>query len=300
LLGRRDADLTLEPDASTVGFVHRALAGADVYVVVNTGSATESFIAHPRSLRREPTDRWQLWSPDDAPVITEGDSASPVEIRLAPYQAVVLVTGDFLPPASVATAAAEPANERALDTGWTARFLDAGESDEVSVELPHVWESERTGYAGRVEYRVAFDATELWPGGLPKRVVLDFGSGEPEQQGEGGEAGIRGSSYRALLRPPVGEIVGVGVNGTELGVLYAPPYEVDIASALVAGANTLRLVVANVTASAFADEAVRSAVDELVGVSRELYGQRFRMQDLDAATDGIRSGLLEVPRLRWA
>ncbi|WP_243064400.1 glycosyl hydrolase [Humibacter sp. RRB41] len=299
LLTRRDADLTLEPDAPAIGFVHRALTGGDVYVVVNTGSATESFVAHPRSLRRVPTDRWQLWSPDYATVIAEGDSESLIEIRLAPYQAVVLVTGNSLSPASVTSAASEPTRERALETGWTARFLDAGESGEASVELPHVWEPERAGYAGRVEYLLTLDSNDVWPQGLPERVVLDFGRGEPERQGEDGEAGIRGSSYRALLRPPVGEIVGVEVNGAEFGVLYAPPYEVDIASALVVGANTLRLVVANVTASAFTDDGVRRAVDEMVALSRELYGQRFRMQDLDAATDGLRSGLLEVPRLRW-
>jgi hypothetical protein len=35
-----------------------------------------------------------------------------------------------------------------------------------------------------------------------------------------------------------------------------------------------------------------------VALSRERYGQRFRMQDLDAATHALSSGMLSVPSLR--
>ena len=233
-------------------------------------------------------------------------------MRLAPYQAAVLVTGQSL---SAAPAGLTPSNltaarfadDHPIEEGWTVRFLDATPGEERSqsedasapVELPHLWESERSGYAGRAQYDLVFDSGDLWQGGIPAHVVLDLGRGAPEAAAEDGEVGIRGSSYRALFRPPVGEVVAVEVNGEPFGVLYAPPYEVDITRALVVGRNAIRIVVANATASAFADPRVRGAVDEMVGLSRELYGQRFRMQDLDAATEGIRSGLLEVPRLRW-
>ena len=310
LLTRRDADLAIEPNVPAIGFVHRALADGDVYLVANTGNTAERFVARARVLV-QPRDgktaasRWLLWSPDDATVIAQGDAATPLEIALAPYQAVVLIVGASLPSHAVDDRGSL-SGERALGEGWTARFVDTGEESGAggvearSVELPHVWERERSGYAGHVEYRAAFDTGEVWPDGLPTRVVLDFGEGEPERQDAEGEVGIRGSSFRALLRPPVGEVVTAWLNDSELGTLYAPPYQLDLTPGLVEGTNTLRLVVANVTAAAFGDHDVRAAVDEMVACSRELYGQRFRMQDLDAATDGIRSGLLEVPRLRWA
>ncbi|MGN6125768.1 MAG: hypothetical protein ACTHON_04320, partial [Humibacter sp.] len=285
----------------------------DAYLIVNTGPTTESFVARPRSLGAD----WQLWNPDDARVVGAGDASVRIDVTLAPYQAVVLVTGKAFAASTSASAGTEttPETDRAnsierddllgnvaIASGWTARFLDGGEADRASrsVELPHVWENERTGYAGRVEYTVELDTEELWPSGIPERVVLDFGAGEPEHGGDAGEQGIRGSSYRAVLRPPVAEIVEVEVNGDGLGVLFAPPYRVELTSALVTGTNTLRLVVANSTASAFGDAAVRSAVDELVRTSRTHYGRRFAMQDLETATVGLRSGLLEVPHLRWS
>jgi hypothetical protein len=43
------------------------------------------------------------------------------------------------------------------------------------------------------------------------------------------------------------------------------------------------------------DDAIREIAEQSVA----RYGRRFSMQDLDLAMDGVSSGLLAVPTLRW-
>ncbi len=61
-----------------------------------------------------------------------------------------------------------------------------------------------------------------------------------------------GRSYRAAVTGPVREIAQVFVNDVDCGVVWGPPYEVDITAAVTTGTNELRLVVANSGAGALA------------------------------------------------
>ncbi|MGN6125588.1 MAG: glycosyl hydrolase, partial [Humibacter sp.] len=111
LLARSTADLTLEPASPTIGFVHRRLDEGDAYLIVNTGATAESFVARPRSLGAD----WQLWNPDDARVVGAGDASARIDLTLAPYQAVVLVTGKAFAASTSASAGTEttPETDRA-------------------------------------------------------------------------------------------------------------------------------------------------------------------------------------------
>ncbi|MGA0568253.1 glycosyl hydrolase [Rathayibacter sp. KR2-224] len=295
----REPDLVMEPHSPSVGFVHRALDDGDLYLLVNTGPEARTFEARPRALRRG----WQLWSSEAAVVVGAGGAGSPITVRLDAYQAVVLVTDGARASGSAPTVVDRHGGEELsaglpLRDGWRVRFLDRRES--APVVLPHDWLLERQGYAGSTEYVCEFDAQALWPGGVPERVVLDLGDAVPLHDDAAAERGLRGASYRTEAETPLGDVATVEMNGRPCGVLYAPPYEADVTDALLAGTNILRIVIANSTAAALTDRATRRAIDDVVARSRELYGARFRMQDLDAAADGLRSGLLSVPALRWA
>ena len=93
---------------------------------------------------------------------------------------------------------------------------------------------------------------------------------------------------------PVGEIAEVRINGVECGIAWAPPYRVDISAATRSGPNDVRITVHNTAANALAaDEHILRVAAE----SEARHGRRFRMQELDRAMDGVRSGLLHTPAI---
>jgi hypothetical protein len=98
------------------------------------------------------------------------------------------------------------------------------------------------------------------------------------------------------LSPPVREVAVVTLNGLDCGLLWAPPYVLDVTEQLRPGPNQLRLVVSNTAANALAEE---TEIQRLSEQSAERYGRRFRMQDLDLALVGVESGLLSTPVLNW-
>ena len=125
-------------------------------------------------------------------------------------------------------------------------------------------------------------------------MVLDFGDAPATVLGGAEPEEMRGHSYRAEIDPPVGVMAEVRVNDVDCGMAWAPPYEVDVGRAVQPGLNRVEIVVRNTAANALAhDEHVASMVAE----SERRYGRRFRMQELELAMEGVRSGLLAVPNL---
>lgn len=310
-------DLTVMPACADIGFVHRHVGAADVYFVANTGVETRRITLAPRAHHRA----WQRWDATTGRIVAEGDGGAVIALELAPYEATVLVVGDGLPTwegdrghgETVAGAAGVPVVDTAtrpavavlgngrtagsVDGAWTVAFPGA---DPVAVRLPHDWAPERPHFAGTGVYERTFPADELWGAGRPARVELDFGEAIPTWAADGSERGIRGASYRTEVESPIREVAVVELNGIECGVLYAPPYRLDVTHAVRPGANVLRVAVSNASAAALGDPDAISAIDATVDGTRTRYGQRFRMQDLEHATDGLRSGLLTVPTLRWS
>jgi hypothetical protein len=213
------------------------------------------------------------------------------------------VFGDELPTAAAVAGAtgaggagADGQSGSAAVPSWTVAF--DGE-EPASVELPHDWTEQRPHYAGTAVYERAFEGADMWGSEVPARVELDFGEALPIAAGDAAERGMRGASYRAMVEPPVREIAAVSVNGVDCGMLYAPPYRVDVSEAVQAGENHVRVVVGNATAAALAAPETARRLEAEVAASHERYGVRFRMQDVEHAADGLRSGLLSIPVLRW-
>ena len=160
------------------------------------------------------------------------------------------------------------------------------------VDLPHRWEDERN-LSGTVSYRTTVELTEDWLLSGPP-AVIDFGDFRPAEGGDDSREGIRGRSYRVRGSSPVREVVEVIINDQSAGVLWAPPYRLEIGALLVPGVNRIELRVSNTAANALSED---TGIGRAVEISRRQYGQRFSMQDLDLALDDVDSGLLTVPAL---
>ena len=99
-------------------------------------------------------------------------------------------------------------------------------------------------------------------------------------------------NLRAFLGGPLREAAEVYVNGKRTGVVWHPPYTVELRSFLKAGTNELRIVVGN------------TAINSLAGgplpdyrLINDRYGERFVPQGMDNLQP-LPSGLLGGLRLR--
>jgi hypothetical protein len=117
-------------------------------------------------------------------------------------------------------------------------------------------------------------------------VLLNFGVGTPVERTALHQAGMR-----AWYDPPLREAAMVYVNGKLAGLVWHPPYQIDIAPLLHPGTNELKIVVAN---TAINELAGRAALDyRLLNLH---YGEKFTPQDMDHL-EPLPSGILGPLRL---
>ena len=99
-------------------------------------------------------------------------------------------------------------------------------------------------------------------------------------------------NLRAYLEGPVREAAEVYVNGQRAGVVWHPPYTIDVTSLLKAGTNELRIVVGNTAINSLASRALPD-----YRLLNDRYGERFIPQGMDNLQP-LPSGLLGGLRLR--
>lgn len=284
LLGGADAWVS----APDVGVTHRRDGDHHLYFVANTGPTPVDAtlrVRTPFAIAEE----WDATTGRAQTVATPG-AGHEVPLRLEPYAATVFVTAPHLAERSACVKEAHrPWTSEFVIERWEVRFADEDRGRVVTA--PHIWEDELEYYSGSAEYVATF----MVDGTPPKDAELDFGPCTPVSSDIHDEVGIRGRSFRVGIVPPVGEIAEVEVNGQPAGVVWASPYRVDVGGLLRAGANSITLRVANTAGNRVAaDPSVRATAE----ASARVFGRRFRMQDLDLADDGVRSGLLTSPVLR--
>jgi hypothetical protein len=266
----------------SIGVLHRRVGDNDVFLVANTGDERVGFSGTLRAPRRSV----ERWDPITGEVVASFDGTRAVEFSLQPYEAAVLVAFD----AAARVVSAPPHLDRSITLGrdWSVSFGGAARP----VAIPHRWEDDDAlaAYSGSAIYTTTVDID-----GPVDGAVIDFGVVEPLDAGSGERVGNRGRAYRVGVTSPIGVIAVVRVNGIEAGIAWRAPYEVRVGHLLRPGENAIEVTVYNTAANSLVDD---PSVKASVALSRERYGQRFRMQDLDAATHALSSGMLSVPSLR--
>ena len=81
-----------------------------------------------------------------------------------------------------------------------------------------------------------------------------------------------GPSYRVAVIGPVGEIAEVRMNGIDCGVVWAPPFQVDVTGAARSGWNEIEITVSNTGANALAAD---QHIMELAAQSEARYGRQI-------------------------
>ena len=259
------SDMKLTPPTPAIGFLHRKLSGGDLYFVANTSNEAKRVRAQFRDVARH-AETWDAFSGR----ITGIADPKNVELDLAPYESRLIFFSD-----DAQAAAPEPAGRETLlldlSRQWEVDFGETGKS--VSMDRLRSWSDDaRTKYfSGRATYEKTFQ----WPAGERSggaRVLLDFGTGTaeplPSPPGE--------NNMRAYLASPVREAAEVYLNGKLAGMVWHPPYRIDVTGLLVKGANHLRIVVGNTAINAMAGQPMPD-----YRLLWDRYGMLFAPQDMN-------------------
>lgn len=259
-----------------IGFVHRRLAGGDVYFVANTTNAT---IAAPLTFGAG-APGGQAWDPVTGAI---EDFRAGAEVRLAPFESRVFVFGDGL---TTPVASRKMGGERSLPLtgGWR---LEVGDKV-VPAAAFGSWTEDPAlqHYSGEGTYTRDLDLTAgdmAWPA-----IRLDLGAGGPGVANE-----RKGPGYYAQYDAPVRDAAVVFVNGRRAGAIWCAPFRLDLKPYLKPGRNRLEIRVYNTAINSLAG---RPPADYTA--LRNVYGDRFQPQNMSALTP-LPSGLIGAPSLRF-
>jgi alpha-L-rhamnosidase len=273
-------DMTLAPRTPEIGFIHRKLAGGDLYFVASTSNETKHVQAHFRDAARHA----ELWDAFSGEVSGLPDPQK-IELHLAPYESRLIFFSD------AAMTAAPQSEQREsmiadLSRRWSVSFGETGVSEDMDSLLSWTDNAKTRFYSGVATYRKSFELPqrELQQG---TKLLLDFGEGTrqalPSPPGE--------HNMKAYLDPPIREAAQVYVNGKLAGAMWHPPYRLDVTVYVHPGTNELRIVVGN------------TAINELAGqplpdyrLLWNRYGKLFEPQDMQNLHP-LPSGMLGPVRL---
>lgn len=270
-------DMKVDTDPSSVGFVHRKLADADIYFIANTSNHP----VHTAVAFRSPRRFVSWWNAFD------GSSAACEQkpmLDLAPYESRVIVFSDQPLDALVSSHTKPTLQIADLSQDWQLTFPSSGHV--LTQSSLHSWtdDPKTRFFSGVAVYSRDVTLTELQLHG--KHLFLDFGEGTPINNAPTMQNGMR-----ALLESPIREAAVVLINGVRAGSIWHPPYTLEITSQLRPGVNHLEVRVGNLGINALAG---RAPQDYRLLNSR--YGTRFVPQDMEDLQP-LPSGMMGPVRL---
>jgi hypothetical protein len=268
------ADVAAAPE---IAAVHRKLAFAEVYFIVNTSNHAVRSAAtfRVKGLNAE----W--WDPMTGRVTTAGGAN--LELSLAPYESRVLVFSRERAPGSPTAAGPAPAPVE-LNGPWKIAF--AGEPRAITTL--HSWTDDDAHkyFSGQATYETTVTVPHAMTGS-GHAVYLNFGEGTPLTTAEHNA----GAGMQAMFESPVREAAVVYINDKRAGSVWCPPYEVAVGNLLHEGRNQVRIVVANLAIN----QVAKGPLPDYQALYAK-YGERFQPQDMGNLKP-LPSGILGPVRL---
>src|SRR5436190_22471053 len=214
------------------------------------------------------------------------ENAAELNLSLQPYESrLIFFTTSVTKPRSTWTL---DSHSKVIDlsTDWNLTFSASNQT--IHMDRLHSWSEEEAFkyYSGQVTYEREVD----FPSGLSSgsSLILDFGEGTPVAMPDP----LPRFNLRAFLEGPLREAAEVYVNGRRAGVVWHPPYTIDLTSLLRVGKNELRIVVGNTAINSLAGQSLPD-----YRLLNERYGERFVPQDMNDLQQ-LPAGLLSELWLR--
>ena len=274
LVTRAKPDVSFSSSAKEIGFIHRKLDAADLYFIANTANHEIQTTARFRDAKRSA----ESWDPFTGRV-SSIRSPGQIELLLQPYESRLIVFSNSASKAEPERKPSSPSSSIDLSSDWKVTFN--GVQQATTMSTLHSWSDEEPFkyYSGQVTYQNTID--------LPAEVLsrnwltLDFGEGIPVPKPDA----LPTFNMRAYLESPVREAAEVYVNGRRVGVVWRPPYSLDLTSSMKAGNNELTIVVGNTAINSLAGQTLPD-----YRLLNDRYGERFvpqGMENLQPLPSGI-------------
>jgi hypothetical protein len=270
-----EPDVIFSPKAPEIGFIHRRLSAGDLYFIANTSNQPLRELAKFRQTAKY-AEWWDPFTGRVSPVA----NLSKIEVSLRPYESrLIFFTNSVVKPEPLGVSG-PPSKVIDLSTDWDLTFN--GLNQTIHMATLHSWSEEEPFkyYSGQVSYEKAIELPADLTSGAS--LVLDFGEGTPVAKPDP----LPTFNLRAFFEGPLREAAEVFVNGKRAGVVWHPPYTVELRSFLKAGRNDLRIVVGNTAMNSLAGGALPD-----YRLLNDRYGERFVPQGMDNLQP-LPSGLL--------
>jgi hypothetical protein len=257
-------DVAFSPRSRDIGFIHRHTDAAEIYFIANVSNRRFDGTATFR-VRGKNAEWWNLFTGEVTPAQAASESNTVFRLDIEPYGSRLVVFSSREAPTTPSPVVARLPEPVDLSRGWQVAFEGTGK--EIDMDTLASWTAldGLQYFSRRATYRKKFDA----PAGFladEVRAVLNFGEGTPLPVDPS-------AHFQAWLDGPVREAAEVFVNGQRAGVVWHPPYELDVTPFLHQGENELRIVVGNLAINQMAG---RPLPDRTALTAR--YGERFQDQ----------------------
>ncbi|GAA4103562.1 glycosyl hydrolase [Mucilaginibacter panaciglaebae] len=212
-------------DSGDIDWIHRRVAGTDIYFVASRWDAKEKLNCTFRVSGKQP----ELWDAVTgeirlAKAFTQSNGRTTVPLEFDPRGSVFVVFRKPIAPTAKGTAKTNYPTyitKSAINGSWVLRFDPKwGGPAKLAIDSLKDWtkfdDYNIRHYSGTAVYRKTFEVAKANAG---KKLVLDLGE--------------------------VHEEAVVKVNGVNLGVVWTKPARVDISKAVHAGQNKLEVTVVN-------------------------------------------------------
>jgi hypothetical protein len=282
-------DVSISPKTPEIGVVHRKLPHGDLYFIANTSNRRQ----HVQASFRQSAKNAEWWDAFTGEISAAQDPGprlhDQVDLDLQPYESRLVFTTDSAlqlgePKSSETKTASARSVAINLNTDWNVTF--PGLNQTIHMATLHSWSDDDPFmyYSGQAIYSktIAVSAEDLRSGA---GMVLNFGEGTPVSKPDP----MPQFNMRAYLEGPVREAAEIYVNGQRAGVVWHPPYAIDVTRFLKPGNNELRIIVGNTAINSLAGHALPD-----YRLLNDRYGERFvpqGMEHLQPLTSGILGNL---------
>lgn len=284
LKGLLQPDAEITPAVKDVATVHRRIGNTDVYFVANTTNQKQNV----QVTFRVGGGRAEVWNAINgnsaaANVSKFNATSSTIDLAFEPYGSTVVVFSNSSLPAAKKPTDKAVAESLDISADWNVRL---GEKQSVKFPTLRSWADDEANryYSGTATYEKTVNVSENFLSG-GRSVFLDLGEGQAT------EVQLQRNGMRTFFDPPVRESAVIYVNGQRVDSLWCPPYRLDVSRYLMAGENSIRIVVGNTALNYMAG---RKLPDYKLLNLR--YGERFQPQEMEKIA-ALPSGLIGTIKL---
>lgn len=275
-------DFMIFPRNPEIGFIHRRLESGDLYFVANTGNR----VVHASASFRAQAKHAELWDPFTG-TVSVLPGAENIDLTLQAYESRLIFLTNSAVDVSSEPAAGSDMDTMDLSSDWNVTFEGIHRSIRMAKLESWTDDDRLKYYSGPAVYEKTIEVPEkdVAPG---QSVILDFGEGTIVPKPDP----LPAFNMRAYFEGPVREAAEIYVNGERAGVVWHPPYRINVSSLVKPGKNELRIVVGN------------TPINSLAGTSlpdyrllNDRYGVRFVPQGMENLQP-VPSGLVGEVKLR--